>query len=145
MATIRGHEGILRLGGGSGSTLDASNNVLNLTSYTLDTTQDTIETTAMGGTRSRTFTKGLMTYTGSADFQYDGTTPQDGAITPLNIFTDSNDVGTVELFPEAADSGDIKVSGDVIVTGYSLTAAVDGIVTGSITFQGTGAVTYGTV
>lgn len=145
MATIRGHEGILRLGGGSGSTLDASNNVLNLTSYTLDTTQDTIETTAMGGTRSRTYTKGLMTYTGSADFQYDGTAPQDGGIATLNIFSDSNTVGTVNLFPEAADSGDIKISGDVIITGYSITGSVDGIVTGSITFQGTGAVTYATV
>lgn len=139
MATIRGHNGVLEFG---------TNAVANLTSYTLDTTQDTIETTKMGGTRSRTYTKGLMTFTGSADFQYDDTAPQEGTITELNIFTDTSNTATIKLYPEGdggAASGDIEITGSVIVTGYSITAAVDGIVTGSLTFQGTDALTYGTL
>jgi len=141
MATIRGHNGVMRLNNGS---LTASDNVLNLTSYTLDTTQDTIETTAMGSNRNRTYTKGLMTFTGSADFQYDETAPQEGTNTVLDIFGDATDNATIELYPEDATASNIKVSGFCIVTGYSLTAAVDGIVTGSLTFQGTGGITYGT-
>ncbi len=138
MATIRGHEGKLKMGAGP-------DQVARLTSYTLDTTQDTIETTSMGGDRGRTYTKGLMTFTGSADFQYDDTTPQEGVVSELNIFTDATDTCAIELFPESDGSGDIKISGTVIVTGYSITASVDGIVTGSLTFQGTGGVTYATV
>ena len=138
MAVIRGHEGKLKMGSGP-------DQVIRLTSYTLDTTQDTIETTAMGGDRGRTYTKGLMTFTGSADFQYDDTNPQEGTVSELDIFADTNDTCTVELFPEGDTGGDIKISGTVIVTGYSLTAAVDGIVTGSLTFQGNGGVTYATV
>lgn len=155
MATIRGHEGILKMEA-QGTTAET---VLNLTSYTIDTTQDTIETTTMGlaGTsasgdtpqnttgRARTYTKGLMTYTGSADFQYDGTAPQEQNVAPLNVFTDTANTAGIELFPEGTASSDIKMTGLVIVTGFSVTASVDGIVTGSLTFQGHGDLTSTTV
>ena len=155
MATIRGHEGILKMEA-QGVTAET---VLNLTSYTVDTTQDTIETTSMGlaGTsasadvpqnttgRARTYTKGLMTYTGSADFQYDDASPQNQNVAPLNVFSDTANTASIELFPEGTASSDIKVTGLVIVTGFSITAAVDGIVTGSLTFQGHGDLTSTTV
>lgn len=156
MATIRGHEGILKMEA-QGTTAET---VLNLTSYTLDTTQDTIETTSMGlaGTsasadvpqnttgRARTYTKGLMTYTGSADFQFDATNPQNQNVAPLNVFSDTaSQTASIELFPEGTTGGDIKATGLVIVTGFSITASVDGIVTGSLTFQGHGDLVSGTV
>lgn len=155
MAIIRGHEGILKMEA-QGTTAET---VLNLTSYTLDTTQDTIETTTMGLAgqsasgdtpqnttgRAREYTKGLMTYTGSADFQYDATSPQDQNIAPLGIFSDTANTASIELFPEGSGAGDIKMTGLVIVTGFSVTASVDGIVTGSLTFQGHGDLTQTTV
>jgi predicted secreted protein len=150
MATISGTKGIMKLEA-TGTSVES---LLNLTSYTLDTTQDTIEVSRMGmagGTgptnttgRAREYVKGMTTFTGSADFQYDATNPQDGSIAPLNFVTDTVGTADFELFPEGEDAGaatDTKFSGQCIVTGFSITASVDGIVTGSLTFQGNGDLT----
>lgn len=149
MATISGTKGIMKLEK-SGTTAEV---LLNLTSYTLDTTQDTIEVSRMGMAggssptnttgRAREYVKGMSTFTGSADFQYDATTPQDGSIEPLNFVTDTGDTADFELFPEGENAAatDSKFSGECIITGFSITASVDGIVTGSLTFQGNGDLT----
>ena len=49
------------------------------------------------------------------------------------------------LLPEGDTSGDESFTGSGIVTGMSVTNGMDAIVTRSVTFQGTGALTRGTV
>jgi hypothetical protein len=49
-------------------------------------------------------------------------------------------VARVELYPSGESTG-IKLVGDVIITGHSITSNFDGPVEASITFQGTGALT----
>jgi hypothetical protein len=49
------------------------------------------------------------------------------------------------LLPEGATSGDESFTGTGIVTGMSVTNGMDAVVTRSVTFQGTGALTRGTV
>jgi predicted secreted protein len=149
MATISGTKGIMKLQA-TGTPVET---LINLTSYTLDTTQDTIEVSRMGmagGTgptnttgRAREYVKGMSTFTGSADFQYDATLPQDGTITSLDFVTDTIGTADFELFPEGDNvaATDTKFSGQCIITGFSITASVDGIVTGSLTFQGNGDLT----
>jgi hypothetical protein len=46
---------------------------------------------------------------------------------------------------EGNTTGDHKLSGTVLVTGRTITGSFDGLVEASITFQGTGALTEGTV
>ena len=137
MATIRGNSGVIELG---------TNVLASLTSYTLDTTQDTAETSAMGAT-GRTFIKTMHTFSGSADFILEdgagsgATLPQFDHITAMDFSTDATESVAFELFPETEGSGKIKYSGNCIITGVSYTASFDGVVTGSLTFQGTGNLT----
>lgn len=133
MAAIRGNSGVMELASGA---------VAQLTSYTLDTTQDTAETSAMGAT-GRTFIKTMHSFSGSADFILEGgaATPQFDTITEMDFSTDSNETATFELFPETEAVGNIKYSGSCIITGVSYTGTFDGVVTGSLTFQGTGDLT----
>ena len=133
MATIRGNSGVMELG---------TAGLAQLTSYTLDTTQDTAESSAMGAT-GRTFIKTMHTFSGSADFVLEGgaATPQFDTIGEMDFSTDTAETVAFELFPESELSGNIKYSGNCIITGVSYTASFDGIVTGSLTFQGTGNLT----
>ena len=134
MAAIRGNSGVMTL---------ATDLVASLTSYTLDTTQDTAETSAMGST-GRTYIKTMHGFSGSADFIFEGpdTSAQHHVITALDFAADSSETVAMTLFPNSDGttgvSGSSDISGSVILTGYSITAAFDGVVTGSLTFQGTG-------
>ena len=49
------------------------------------------------------------------------------------------------LLPEGNTSGDASYTGTGIVTGMSINNAMDAIVSRTVTFQGTGALTIGTV
>jgi len=145
--TIVGKAGLLQIGDSGGT---SPVDLLELTSYTIDTTQDTAETTAMNGSSgtsyARTYVPTLSSFSGSADFILEGDltgTPQYSAIDRLDFATDRT-VGSILLFPEGSAVGSTKISGDVIITGVSITGSFDGVVTGSVTFQGTGGLTYAT-
>mgnify|MGYP003647668580 CR=1 FL=1 len=132
MAAIRGNLGVIEFGAA----------VVATTSYTLDTTQDTAETSAMGST-ARTYIKTMRGFSGSADFVLEGgaDAPQFDTIAAMDFSTDSGETCAFELHPEGDGSGNIKYNGTAIITGASYTTSFDGVVTGSITFQGTGTLT----
>ncbi len=140
MAAIRGNNGVLSIG---------AQIVTSLTSYTLDTTQDTAETSAMGST-GRTYVKTMHGYSGSADFIFEGpdASAQQTLITELEFATDNAETAAMLLFPDSdagtavGASGSTQIAGNIIITGYSITASFDGVVTGSLTFQGTGTLAY---
>lgn len=134
MAAIRGTNGVLEL----------SAALAEVTSFTIDTTMDTIETSAMGN-EMRTYVQGLGSYTISADIVIEATDAAtqytdiaelqfgDGSTSPVTTFT---------LFPEGNSSGSMKMTGSCIITGFSMTSSFDGIVTGSLTAQGSGNITF---
>lgn len=129
MATFAGSGGIIKIG---------SNAVAEVRSYSIDETMDTLEDTAMGDT-SRTFKASLKTFSGSADVFFDDTdTTGQGALTV-------GSTGTLSVLMEGDTAGDHSLSGAILVTGRTITGSFDGLVEASITFQGTGALTEGTV
>lgn len=130
MATHTGSEGTVRVG--------ASNNILEIRSYSVEETSDTVEDTSMGDSY-RTHKTTLKAWTGTVDVFWDelDTTGQ-GALT----------VGSevaVRFMPEGATTGDVYLSGNAIVTGKTVSASFDGMVESTITLQGTGALTTTTV
>ena len=52
---------------------------------------------------------------------------------------------TLNLYPEGGDSGDTYYTGAAIVTQFNVSAAFDGIIEGSIAFEGNGALSTLTV
>ena len=124
MATHTGSEGTVRVG--------ATNNVLEIRSYSIEETADTAEDTSMGDAY-RTFKTTLKAWTGSIDVFWDelDTTGQGALIVGSEV--------AVRFMPEGTTAGDIYLFGQAIVTGKTITGSFDGMVESTITVQGTGA------
>lgn len=131
---IRGHDGVLNIGGVA---------VAQLTSYTIDTTQDTADASHMDS-NNRIFVPTLSSFSGSADFVFESDsagTSQHEAIAELDLLNATPGSVAIQIFPEGTGTGNSGFTGNVIITGYSATGSTDTTVTGSLTFQGTGALT----
>ena len=128
MATHHGKEGVVTAGGTA---------VGELTSFTLETTADVVEDTALTDS-TKSFVSGRTSFSGTLEMNYDETD------SPQQTLTAGTSIAFI-LLPEGNASGDEKFSGSGIITGMSVNNAMDGIVSRSVTFQGTGALTRATV
>jgi len=131
MATYEGSNGSVKVD------VDASGSsvaVAEVRSWSIDIAREAVEATSMGD-GSRIYKKGLQGYSGSMDIVYDDTSE---AVVSVALDPSSDQTISIELFPDASVTG-TKFEGDIIVTSYSVTAAFDGLVEASVSFQGTGA------
>jgi len=128
MATHHGKEGVVTAGG---------TGVGELTGFTLETTADVVEDTQLSDS-TKSFVAGRTSFSGTLEMSYDETD------SPQQTLTAGSSIAFV-LLPEGNTSGDEDFTGTGIVTGMSINDSLDAIVTRSITFQGTGALTRSTV
>ena len=128
MATHFGKEGVVTAGG---------TGIGELTGYTLETTADVVEDTQLSDA-TKSFVSGRTSFSGTLEMSYDETD------TPQQTLTAGTTIAFI-LAPEGNSSGDETFTGSGIVTGMSVNVSLDGITTRSVTFQGTGALTRGTV
>jgi len=128
MATHHGKEGVVTAGGTA---------VGELTSFTLETTADVVEDTALTDS-TKSFVSGRTSFSGTLEMNYDETD------SPQQTLTAGTTIAFI-LGPEGNTSGDEIFTGSGIVTGMSINVGLDSISTRSVTFQGTGALTRGTV
>lgn len=109
-------------------------------SYSLEQQIETIEDTAMGDT-ARTYKVGLKSFTGSLDVNFD---ESDTAQAAVQTAIEDGTTVTFEIYPEGETTGDQYFTGTAIITGSTVTASFDGLVEGTISVQGTGALTQST-
>ena len=128
MATHFGKEGVVTAGG---------TGIGELTGYSLETTADVVEDTQLSDS-TKSFVAGRTSFSGTLDMSYDETD------SPQQTLTAGTTIAFI-LAPEGNSSGDETFTGSGIVTGMSVNVSLDGITTRSVTFQGTGALTRGTV
>ena len=128
MATHHGKEGVVTVGGTA---------IGNVTGYTLDTTQDVVEATALEDS-NKSFLVGRGTFTASIDMNYDETNTQQASLTQGARLS-------FVFLPEGNASGDESFSGTGIVTSMSVGVTLDGVTTRTVALQGTGGITIGTV
>ena len=128
MATHHGKEGVVTAGG---------TGIGELTGFTLETTGDVVEDTALTDA-TKSFVAGRTSFSGTLEMSYDETD------SPQQTLTAGSSISFV-LLPEGNASGDESFTGTGIVTGMSVSIPLDGITTRSVTFQGTGALTRATV
>ena len=136
MASITGHAGSIDVNG---------QNVAEVRNYSIEMTSDTIENTVMAGANSgRTYTKGLSSFSGSADVYWDATHFSDTSNPDLDGLV-NGDVGdaavAIKVYPDNAVSGTYW-GGNIHITGYSITGSFDGMIEASVSFQGTGQLSY---
>jgi hypothetical protein len=128
MATHHGKEGVVTAGG---------TGVGELTSFTLETTGDVVEDTALTDA-TKSFVAGRTSFSGTLEMHFDETdSPQTSLVAGASL--------AFILLPEGNASGDRSFSGTGIVTGMSVNNSMDAIISRTVTFQGTGALTIGTV
>lgn len=134
MATFTGQTGVLSVAG---------SNLAEVTSFTIDHTVNTIESTAMGD-QYRSYKVGMNEWSGSADIIYDDTVYDNLAAILVGDGAGQNSGSDVAVvaYPGGNASGSPKLSGNVLVTGFSVSSEMEGMVTATISFQGTGALTY---
>ena len=128
MATHTGLNGVVKIG---------SNTVGEVTSFTLNQTQDTVEDTSLTDSmKSYKALRGDATATVECHFDNDDTAQE--------LLVVGN-TATLELYPEGADSSDEYFTGTAIVTGNDTSVTMDGITSRTFSFQFTGGVATATV
>ena len=128
MATHHGKEGIVKAGGTA---------IGELSGFTIETTADVVEDTELSDS-TKSFLAGRTSFSGTLEMSYDETD------SPQQTLTAGTSIAFI-LLPEGDTSGDESFTGSGIVTGMSVTNGMDAVITRSVTFQGTGALTRGTV
>ena len=143
MATLTGNNGQITIGGV---------NVLNLRNFSVDITSDTIEETTMGDD-TRQYLKGLSSWSGSADVYVDTANLTGGASVIGSLITTGGAVGDsgascVFALDSSGATGGVggtlskKLTGTALITGFTMNSSMDGMIEGSVSFQGTGALVY---
>lgn len=129
MATFKGKNGVVRSG---------ANAVAEIRGFTVEEKGETLDDTVMGDdwhTRLPTF----KDWTASVDVLFDDTnTNGQGTLVAGAALT-------MSFLMEGTASGAHSLSGACIVTGRTITAQYDGLVEASLTVEGNGALTEGTV
>ena len=128
MATQHGKEGVVTAGG---------TGIGELTGFTLETTGDVVEDTALTDA-TKSFVAGRTSFSGTLEMHFDETD------SPQTSLTAGSSIAFI-LLPEGNSSGDRSFTGTGIVTGMSVNNSMDAIISRTVTFQGTGALTIGTV
>ena len=143
MATFTGHDGQIKFAD-SGDSLSMTA-IGNLRNFTIEQTQDTVENTTMGNGNVRTYLPGMHTFTISGDVFFDGADTVQAKIDDLVSKTGDETLATFEVYPSGDGASETpantKFSGSCIITSFSITSSVDGMVEASFAAQGSGALT----
>lgn len=134
-ATYTGENGVVKFVGGD-STVSA---VASVRTFNIDQEVQTIESTVMGS-GARSYIPGLRQFSGSMDLYL-----RDDDAGQRNLLSYANGGGSegvakIELYPSGESTGQ-KLSGNVIITNFSITANFDGMVEATADFQGSGSLT----
>jgi predicted secreted protein len=129
MASLVGNAGVISVN---------TQNVVEVRSYSIEMTADTIETTTMSNA-SRRYVKGLSTFSGTADVYWDATHFSTADLDGLINGSVGAGAVALKVYPQGTGA---NWFGNIIITGYSLNASFDGMVEASISFQGDGALSY---
>ena len=128
MATHHGKDAVVHVGG---------TNIGQATGFTVDTTHDIVEDTALGSSM-KSYVVGRGTFTVSIDMSFDDDdTAQTSLVQGSSL--------SFEFMPEGSGSGERKFSGTGIITGMSVGVTLDGVTTRTVSLQGNGGLTIGTV
>lgn len=131
MTTYRGNAGVLKVGA-------APTAVAELTGFTIQTTVGMLDDTAQGDTARTHKSDQLPDFSGSMRGHYfpGDTNGQAVVIEAAELAFEGTPIGTT--------TGLVKLSGDIIISGVTITSDNGAIVGFEATFQGTGGLTRGT-
>ena len=118
--------------------------VANLTSTDFELSKDTIDATNKDGGSYKEFLVGLSSWTMNAEgiFEEDGSAT---GVTAKDLLDDIIAGDPITAVMSSAETGDLKLSGLAVITSFAWNAPVNDVSTFSVSLQGSGALTVGTV
>jgi len=130
----------MAISGKNGKAKISSDLIADVNSWTLDIATDTEEVTAMlaTGVTWKTFISLLATWTGSMEMSWKVNDDADGQTALNTASLAGTTIEDLSLYPNATN----YYQGDAIITNANIATDVKGKVTYSVTFQGTGALSY---
>jgi len=131
MATHKGNDGSIEVAG--------SGTVAEVKSFSIETSAGTAETTTMGS-YAATHVPTITSWTASVDVLFDPADTDGQVALQVGI-----DEVAVKFQMNGTSTGDTYYSGNALVTGHSRNSSYDGMIEASISLQGSGALTVGTV
>jgi len=136
MAELAGYGGQIRAYYSDATTyLNMTSDTTNINAWNLDMTADALDVTTFVDSGNHTFVRGLKGWTATAE----------GFVDDTYVFEPS-DVGTTVALYLHVDHSNLKYyTGNAILTGISPSVSVDSVETASLSFQGTGTLTYSDV
>ena len=142
MAETLGLNGVVRLSD-TGTTLSATHNMLNVTAFSIEETSETIDTTSMGDASREivaTFKGFSVTVDGYWYIDDAAIGHDDSPTAPVVTAGDKIDF---EVYPGGLAVANLAVyKGSAIVTSISRSQSFDGVTEYSMTFEGTGDLSY---
>ena len=142
MAANKGLDGIVKLDT-TGGTPAA---ILNVTSFTLEETTETIDVTSMDSTsNAREVLPTFISFTGTVEGYWDNSDERMNHDNTNDPVVRAGQEIDFELFPEGDSSSDLYYSGTAIVTSVSRTQSFDGATQFTLNFDGNGPLSYGQV
>ena len=110
--------------------------VAEVRSFTIDQETATVEKTKMGDT-SRSYLPSLAQFSGTMSvFHRD----DDSAHNAIFLSAQGGSAATIEVYPSGESTG-VKLSGEILITGDSISSNFDSMVEREISFQGNGNLT----
>lgn len=122
-----------RLSGKSGTVTVGGTAVKGVKSWDIDAKCDAIDVTGMDSLGAKAFINGLTEWSGTVECLLDA----DGYVAVGSLVAGAIAVSLVS----ASAAPKVTASGSAIVTGYKISTPVEGFVSLSLAFQGTGALT----
>jgi hypothetical protein len=132
MATLVGNDGQVTIAGQA---------VVSTRNFSVDMTSDTIETSTMGQD-VRTYVKGMSSWSGSADIYFNTTDFNANTIITSTSLAEVGGAAVGVKFYIEEGTDDVVLYGNGIITGYSVSSSMDGLVEATISFQGSGPIKY---
>jgi TP901-1 family phage major tail protein len=118
--------------------------IANLTSTDFELSKDTIDATNKDGGTYKEFLVGLSGWTMNAE----GIFEEEAGVTGVSAKDLLDDIiagAPITVVMTSNASGDLKLSGSAVITSFAWSAPVNDIATFSVSLQGSGALTVGTV
>jgi len=129
MATHVGTSGVVKVG---------SDAVAEVTGFTIDQSNDTVEDTTLTDT-AKTYKVLRSDATGTIECHWDETDTNGQSALTIGAEV------TLSLYPEGADTGDTYYTGTAIVTSLGQSVSLDGVISRTINVQFSGGVSVSTV
>lgn len=139
MAEQKGIDGVVKIDAAGGTPAI----ILNVTSFSLDSTSETLDVTSMSSTGSaREILSTFTAFSGTIDGYWDATDAKMNHNASTAPVVKAGVKIDFELYPEGEGAGKIYYNGTAIVTSVNRSASFDGAVEYSLSFEGTGPLSY---